>query len=103
MAELPQDPSNRELLERLTRLEGDNAALKARIVQLENRVTNSDGFILRLSKQVGGVLESLGYIDMQVLELMAKVFPDYVRTQGQITKIFAPTDEERQQEKDRPD
>ena len=96
MAELPQDPSNRELLERLTRLESENATLTARVVDLEKRATNNDGFIIRLSKQVGGILENIGSMDMELMGLLTKVFPDYFRMRGQITKILAPTDREGQ-------
>jgi hypothetical protein len=103
MAKLPQALSNRELHERLTRLEAENAALTARVVELEKRATKSDGFILRLSKQVGGILENIGSMDMELMGLLTKVFPDYFRTRGQITKIFAPTDRTGQQEKNQPD
>lgn len=103
MAELPQDPGNRDLLERLTRLESENATLTARVVDLEKRATNNDGFILRLSKQVGGILENIGAMDMELMGLLTKVFPNYFRTRQQITEIFDPTDTVGRQEKDRPE
>ncbi len=99
----PQDPSSRELLDRVIQLENDNAALTARVAELEKRATRSDGFILRLSKQVGGILENIGSMDMELMGLLTKVFPDYFRTRGQITKIFTPTDRAGQQEKNLPD
>jgi hypothetical protein len=103
MAELPQDPSSRELLNRVSKLENENAALTARVAELEKRATKSDGFILRLSKQVGGILENIGSMDMELMGLLTKVFPDYFRTRGQITRILAPTDRAGQQEKNQPD
>jgi hypothetical protein len=88
----PEKPlSNQKLLERFIKLESENAALLTRIVKLEKRATNNDEDFIRLTQQVGGVLQNVGLIDMQVLELMAKVFPDYIRSQGQIAQIFTST------------
>jgi len=103
MAELTQDPSNRELLDRMTRVESENAALTARVVELEKQAASTHNSFMRLAKQVGGVLDTIGSMDMELMGLLTKVFPSYFRTRQQITEVFNPTDTLGQQGKDRPD
>lgn len=103
MAEFPQDPSNRELVERLTGLEAENVALMARVVELEKRADNTFNAIIWIQKHVRGILENIGAMDMELMGLLTKVFPNYFRTRQQITEIFDPTDTVGRQEKDQPE
>jgi hypothetical protein len=103
MAELPQDPSNRELLDRVSKLENENAELKAQIEDLKQWAIASDKCFIRHAKQVGDVLESIGLIELRLLNLTAKVFPGTIQTEQQIAEIIDPIERAWRQEKDRHD
>jgi hypothetical protein len=85
MAEPPKDAGNRELLERIVSLEGENAGLVERVNDLEKRAGNNHKFMMDL-------IDRYRLIDEQVLELMEKVFPGHCRTQSQIIQIFKSKD-----------
>jgi seryl-tRNA synthetase len=85
MTELPKDPSNRELLERIVNLEAENTALRAQIGEVQNR---HDKGIERIYEHVNKLAHQVGTIDEQVLELLEKAFPGHARTQLQIIEIF---------------
>jgi hypothetical protein len=82
MADLPKDPTNQELLERIAALEAENVRLEAR---LDNRF---DG----IYKILGKLVDDFRITDEQVLELMMKVFPGHAETQSQIIELFKSKD-----------
>jgi hypothetical protein len=81
MAEPSQDPTNRELLERIVKLEAENAKLDARLHYLELRDEHHHEFHKTLTDDI---YEARSW----VVELLAKVFPGWARTQTQIVDIF---------------
>ena len=91
MTEPPKDPVNREVLEKIAALEGENGRLSERVASLERRADSSHKFFMTLARQVNGVLHDVGLIELQIIELAEKVFPGYVRTQRQIMEILTPT------------
>jgi predicted nuclease with TOPRIM domain len=85
MADAPQKPTVQKLLERIVRLEAENAQLAARVSSLEKGAQSDHEFWMKLSDKLGG-------LDEQVLELMEKVFPGHARTQLQIIEILKSKD-----------
>lgn len=85
MAELPKDPTNRELIERIARLETEKAGLSGRVEDLEKRADNNHKFLMNL-------IDRYRLIDEQMLEVMEKVFPGHCETQSQIIEIFKSKD-----------
>ena len=83
MVEPSQDPTIRELVEKVAALEAENARLGSYI---EDIFKGSN----RLAQQVGALLNQIGLMDLQMMELTEKVFPGYIRTQRQIMEICNP-------------
>jgi hypothetical protein len=90
MTELPKEPSIQDLLARIVALETENAKLATRIELREKSAATFSEHLLRLTKQVGGILNDLHTIDPQLFHLMEKNFPGHARTQLQIGEIFDP-------------
>jgi len=85
MAEPPNDPTNRELLERIAALEAQNAKLAEGLASLERRADNNHDAHMKF-------IDKLGSIEEHLIELMEKVFPGWARTQVQIIDLFKAKD-----------
>jgi hypothetical protein len=90
MNEPPKDPNLSEVFERIAALEGEHGRLSNRVASLEARADSSSDYFVRLAKQVGRLIEQIGTMDLQVIELAEKVFPGYLRTQRQIMEFCNP-------------
>jgi hypothetical protein len=103
MAEQPQEPSSRELLDRITKLEAENATLTAQVGDLKRWAAKSDECFIRQAKQVGAILESLGLIELRLINITAKIFPGTIQTEQQIAEIIDPAERAWRQGKDQRD
>ena len=85
MAAPTHDPTSRELLERIAALEAQNTKLDARVHYLELRDDHHHKFHQTLT-------DDLYEARAWVVELLAKAFPDWARTQTQILDVFKSKD-----------
>lgn len=77
MNEPPKDPSNRELLERIVRLETENAHLKARC----------DDLLTAFKSHIDGNVSDFARLFDIVYALADKVFPNFLPTLKKISAI----------------
>jgi len=80
MAELPQEPSNRQLLERIVRLEAENSRLRARVDDVQ------EGLDIFMAGTVGEVAR----VNDLLLPVVNKVFPKFSEMKSRMDAIIPP-------------
>jgi hypothetical protein len=77
MSELPEDPTNRELLERIVRLEADNAHLKARC----------DDLLTAFKSHLDGNVNDFDQLTDLLYPVVAKLFPNFFPMLAKVKEI----------------
>jgi hypothetical protein len=81
MADHPEGPTNRELLDRIVALEHESSGLK---LQINDHEKNIEKLAALVGKHVIRLDDRLLGIDDQLLEVLEKLFPGHARTRAQI-------------------